>query len=391
MIKKQTVLMLAWEFPPMIVGGLSRHVYDLSKELVQLGCDIHVITTAIDDYPNYELKDGIHIHRVTSLQPKASDFYHWVGSLNIAYCEHALQLATEIKFDIIHGHDWLVSVAAKALKHELKIPLVATIHATEYGRNGGIYTQLQRDISHKEWELTYEATKVIVCSKFMSEEVANVFNLPKENIEIIANGVNLDSLLYKGIKWKNAYGTEDDIFIFSVGRMVKEKGFQTIIDAAPIILAKHSNVKFIIAGKGPLLEEYRNQVQTKKLQNSIHFIGFIDDQFRNEIINSCHICIFPSYYEPFGIVALETMVAGKPTIIADTGGLREIVTHRETGLKIFPDNAESLATQVITCLEEKQLAEKIAQKGKELVLTKYSWKHLAKETIAVYEVSSKSK
>ncbi|UTW69925.1 glycosyltransferase [Anaerobacillus sp. HL2] len=103
--------------------------------------------------------DGILCTPCKALQPKATDFYHWVGSLNLAYCEYARCSLQKIKFDVIHGHDWLVCVAVKALKHQLNIPLVATIHATEYGRNGGIYTQLQQCISHKEWELTYEATK----------------------------------------------------------------------------------------------------------------------------------------------------------------------------------------------------------------------------------------
>ncbi|OIJ22177.1 glycosyl transferase [Anaerobacillus alkalidiazotrophicus] len=387
--KKITVLMLVWEFPPMLVGGLSRHVYDISKVLVNQGCEIHVVTAAVEGHPDYEIMDEIHVHRVQCLQPKAEDFYHWVGSLNIAFYEHVLELSKGIRFDIIHAHDWLVCVAAKGLKHQLNLPLIATIHATEYGRNSGIYTQLQKDISHKEWELTYEAQKVIVCSKYMEEEVVKVFNLPKNKIEIIPNGVDIKMISGEGSKWKQKYGSENDIFIFSVGRIVKEKGFQTIIDAAPTIIAKHPNVKFIIAGKGPLLEEYKTKVINKGLQKVIYFIGFIDDHLRNDILNGCDICIFPSYYEPFGIVALEGMGAGKPTIVSDTGGLSEIVTHRENGLKIFPNNVQSLTTQVLSCIEDEKLAQKIAENGKKLVVRKYNWNSLAKRTVAIYETSLK--
>jgi 1,4-alpha-glucan branching enzyme len=371
----------------MTVGGLSRHVFDLTRALVKQDCDVHVITTAVAGYPSYEIMNEVHVHRVSSLQPHANDFYHWVGSLNIAITDYVLELAKGIHFDLIHAHDWLVCVAAKSLKEQLKLPIVATIHATEHGRNGGIYTELQQNISHKEWELTYEASKVIVCSKYMKEEVEAVFQLPSEKIDIIPNGVDIEMVKGKALNWKKNFGTESDIFIFSVGRMVKEKGFQTIIDAAPTITARHPNVKFIIAGKGPLLVEYQAQIIEKNLQDCVYFIGFIDDQLRNEIFNGCDICLFPSHYEPFGIVALEGMIAGKPTIVTDTGGLGEIVTHEKTGLTIYPKDVQSLATQVIRCIENEGLATEIAKKGKILAQTKYSWKTIAEETIAVYDAN----
>lgn len=381
------ILMLAWEYPPMVVGGLSRHVYDLSKSLVNNNCEVHVITTAVSGSPSYEVHYGVHIHRVQSLQPQASEFYHWVGSLNLAFREYVLELTNQISFDIIHAHDWLVSVAAKSLKQELAIPIIATIHATEHGRNGGIYTELQKKISHKEWELTFEASKVIVCSEYMKEEVVQIFQLPAEKIVMIRNGVDIEAVTGTKSNWKQKYGTNKDIFIFSVGRIVQEKGFQTIIDGAPLVLKEIPNVKFIIAGKGPLLSYFQKQVKEKGLETCIYFIGFIEDQLRNEIFHDCDICLFPSYYEPFGIVALEGMIAGKPTIVSETGGLAEIITHEETGLTIYPKNAQSLATQVIKCIKNKDLSKKIAENGKRLAITEYSWNSIAIQTKAVYEAS----
>lgn len=379
------ILMLAWEFPPMIVGGLSRHVFDLSRALTKRGFEVHVITTFVDGCPEYEVMDFIHIHRVKSLQPQASEFYDWVGGINLAFSEHVLQLSRGIKFDVIHAHDWLVCVAAKTLKDQLKIPLVTTIHATEHGRNQGISTPLQQDIHQKEWELCFEADSIIVCSDYMEKEVLTLFKPPKEKLEIIPNGVDTEMVSSRESNSKERfYNLEEDIIIFSVGRIVKEKGFQSIIDAAPNILAKYKNVKFIIAGKGPLLEEYRAQVLEKGLGASIYFIGYINDDTRNEILNNCHICLFPSFYEPFGIVALESMAVGKPTIVSDVGGLGEIITHGMNGLKFYPNNIESLKTQVIACIENKKLAEEIAKGGKELVETKYSWDFIAEQTEKVY-------
>jgi 1,4-alpha-glucan branching enzyme len=380
---KKSILVLAWEYPPRVVGGLARHVFDLTKALVKEGCEVHVITTAVTGSSMYEIMNGVHVHRVTSLQPLANDFYLWVGSLNIAFSDYVVELAKKITFDLIHAHDWLVCAAAISIKEHLELPIVATIHATEHGRNNGIYTELQQKISHKEWQLTYEATKVIVCSEFMKDEVRKVFQLPPEKIVVIPNGVDFEMVVGEKTDWKRAYGAETDLFIFSVGRMVKEKGFQTIIDAAPAIIAKHP-VKFIIAGKGPLLDQYQSQVIEKGLQEYVYFIGFVNDQLRNVILNGCDICLFPSYYEPFGIVALEAMIARKPTIVSDTGGLTEIVTHNKTGLTIYPNDVQSLVDQVIYCIENKNFANEIAQNGQELAKTKYNWDYIAKETNAIY-------
>lgn len=380
------ILMLAWEFPPMMVGGLSRHVYDLAKALVAEGNEVHVITTAVDGYPDFEVNYGVNVHRIKSLQPHANDFYDWVGSLNIAFVDYVRELAKGITFDVIHAHDWLVSVSGKALKHELSLPLIATIHATEKGRNKGLFTQLQKDIHHKEWELTYEASKVIVCSDYMKREVLDSFQLPEDKIEIIPNGVDINMVTNENVSnWKHHYGTDSDIYIFSVGRMVREKGFQTIIEAAPEILRRHSNVKFIIAGKGPMLDELRHKVEQNGLMHAIHFIGFIEDDMRNDLLNGCDICLFPSHYEPFGIVALEGMIAEKPTIVSDVGGFSEIITHDETGLKIYPDDSWSLAMQVSRCIEDKNLATHIAQNGKRLAENKYSWKAISLKTSEIYK------
>ncbi|WP_261179975.1 1,4-alpha-glucan branching protein domain-containing protein [Anaerobacillus sp. CMMVII] len=361
-LRKKTILMLAWEYPPMIVGGLSRHVFDLTKALANEDCEVHVITTAVTGSPDYEMINDVHIHRVTSLQPEANDFYDWVGSFNLAICDYVLDLSKKVQFDLIHAHDWLVSVATISLKEQLKIPVVATIHATEHGRNNGIYTELQQNISQKEWQLTYEASMVIVCSHYMKDEVINIFQLPLDKIAIIPNGVDREMVIGNASSsWKLTYGSENDIYIFSVGRIVKEKGFQTIIDAAPMIISRHSNVKFIIAGKGPLLEDYRSQVIEKKLEKHVYFIGFVEDHQRNEIFQGCDICLFPSYYEPFGIVALEGMIVGKPTIVSDTGGLGEIITHEKTGVTIYPQDVQSLTNQVINLIENQELAKELLE------------------------------
>ncbi|MBU8905719.1 DUF1957 domain-containing protein [Desertibacillus haloalkaliphilus] len=378
------ILMLSWEFPPMMVGGLARHVFDLSRALCDEGHQVHVITAAVDGYPEYEINQGVHVHRVKSLQPHADQFFHWVGSLNLALADYGSELAKMISFDVIHAHDWLVSVAAKGLKHQLELPLVATIHATEHGRNNGIHDDLQYEINQKEWELTYEADEVIVCSPYMKDEVVHVFSLPKEKVSIFPNGVD-PQLIHSEVDEHKKRRHDHDMIVFSVGRIVKEKGFQTIIDAAPIVREKHPHVKFLIAGKGPMLDEYRALVEERGLEELVQFLGFISDEERNQLLTTCDIALFPSLYEPFGIVALEGMVAGKPTIVSDTGGLAGIIRHKENGLKMLPGDPSSLALQVDHMITDQEGAMNLAKQGKIDAETVFSWRSIAEDTSRLFE------
>ncbi|MCF6408478.1 1,4-alpha-glucan branching protein domain-containing protein [Pseudalkalibacillus salsuginis] len=380
--KNLNILMLSWEFPPMVVGGLSRHVFDLSRTLVKQGHQVYVITCAVDGYPDYEINQGVHVFRVSGKQPHHDDFYHWAGSLNIAISELGSQLGEQITFDCIHAHDWIVSVAAKGLKQRLKIPLYSTIHATEYGRNKGIHNDQQAEIHHKEWELMYESRHIIVCSEYMKRDLIEVFQVPRDKMTIIPNGVESD--LFKTgnqiVDWKTNFGGRSCFHVFSLGRMVPEKGFLTLIEASALLKNVYPDIKFIIAGKGPMLEEYRNKVRHRGLEDQVFFIGFVSDEERNNYLHESDAVIFPSHYEPFGIVALEGMAAGTPVIVSDTGGLGDIIEHDVNGLKVYPGNPQSIRDQIIRLYKDAGLSFRICKQAQEDVHTKYSWEDISIKT-----------
>ncbi len=164
------ILVLSWEFPPRIVGGIARHVAELYPDLVKLGHEVHLLTVEFGEAPLYEVVEGVHVHRVQVAW--SNDFFHWVVNLNESMGRHGAKLMLEDgSFDVIHAHDWLVGDAAIALKHNFKVPLIATIHATEYGRHNGIHTATQHYISGKEKLLAYNAWRIIVCTDYMRREV----------------------------------------------------------------------------------------------------------------------------------------------------------------------------------------------------------------------------
>ncbi|MFC4767612.1 1,4-alpha-glucan branching protein domain-containing protein [Effusibacillus consociatus] len=380
------ILMLSWEFPPMTVGGLSRHVYDLSRYLVRNGWDVHVVTTEIGDYPHFEIIEGVHVHRVHVMKPDGGEFVHWAFQLNmmmIDACQTLIQ--SGLSFDVIHAHDWLVCYAAKTLKEQYDLPLVTTIHATEHGRNQGIHTDLQRYISSLEWRLTYEAQRVIVCSTYMRQEVETIFQLPGDKLEVIANGVDPELLKFgrSGKICKQPFAMENERIVLFVGRLVREKGVHTLLEAVPSILSEHPDVKFVIAGKGPALQDLEQLAERLGVHGKVLFTGFISDEERNRLLQAADVAVFPSLYEPFGIVALEAMAAGTPVVVSDVGGLADVVDHGRNGLKMYPGDVHSLSLQVRDLLSNPQRASELAETALHEI-GKYDWNRIAEQTIRIY-------
>jgi len=382
------VLMLSWEFPPRIIGGLARHVYDLTRALADSGVEVDVITVAEDGALPFEDLHGVNVYRVKHPLPAACDFITDILQLNVAMLEKVMALLRRGEsYDLVHAHDWLVAFAARAVKYALRLPLISTIHATEYGRNHGLHTEEQRYISDVEWCLTYEAWRVICCSRYMRQELQRVFQLPPDKIRMVPNGVDPrqcragrnDSFL------QQRFAPAGEQVVFFVGRLVREKGVQVLLEAAPRILAQAPKTRFVIAGRGPVLESLRGQARQMGIDRQVDFAGYVDDVTRNALYQAASVAVFPSIYEPFGIVALEAMAAKVPVVVADTGGLSEIVSHGVDGLKCYVGHAASLADQVLAVLGDAALAQKLSENAYHKVLTRYSWQEIARQTRTIYQ------
>ncbi len=380
------ILMLSWEFPPQVVGGLARHVHGLSLALAKAGEDVSVITLAPEDGlpSSRDNLDGTEVYRVKPYPLASVSFPMWVLHMNIAMLEKAVALANQNPFDLIHAHDWLAAYAGRALKHIYRIPLIATIHATEYGRNGGLHTDEQRYISDVEWWLAFESWRVICCSSYMRKELQRLFQVPGDKLKVIYNGVFPELLQAGEGEEPVSIPASKERIIFYIGRLVPEKGVQFLLQAAPRILDACPDARFVIAGDGPYRGELEELAGRMGIKDKVYFPGFITDKERNRMYRQAAVSVFPSLYEPFGIVALEAMAAGAPLVVADCGGLGEIVTHNVNGLKCYPGHAASLADQVIRLLTEANLAASLREAGKKLVMEKYTWPRIAAETAAVY-------
>ena len=386
------IMMLSWEYPPRIVGGIARVVHDLSHMFTKQGHEVHVITYQEGDTKEFEKDGDVYVHRVTNYPINANNFIDWVMQLNFCMVEKAADVIKEYgKFNVVHAHDWLVAYAARAIKRTYKLPLVATIHATESGRNRGIHNQSQGYVNDVEWMLTYEASQVICNSMYMKNEIKNLFGKPLADVHVVPNGINVNKFDGKERDWdfRRNYAADYEKIIFFAGRIVNEKGIQVLLNAAPKILANYPNVKFVIAGRGPCMEELQGLTNYLGLNQKVYFTGYLNDVQITKMYKAIDIATFPSLYEPFGIVALEGMLAGAATVVSDSGGLNEIVSHRIDGMKSYAGNPNSLADSILECLYDEQLCAQMAKKAHEKVVKEFNWDTISKKTMDVYKAAIK--
>ncbi len=380
-----TVVMLSWEYPPQLVGGLSRHVQALSRELVTQGHRVLVLTRSAPDQPARTTEDGVEVVRVQPYFQEPQDFRLWVSHLNFALLEAGVELLRGLEHPVIlHAHDWLVAFAAKGLKHMFRMPLVATIHATEHGRHGGIHDSGQQYINDVEWWLTYEAWRVVVCSEAMRNEVRRLFGLSGDKVAVIPNGVDLrPSRTVMRVPPREAFVSPEERLIFHIGRLVPEKGAGVLLEAMPYLLRRH-RCRLIIGGVGPYRDELGRRTQELGVAPYVTFAGWLADDLACALYRYADAAIVPSTYEPFGIVALEAMAAGAPLVASDVGGLSEIVSHGINGLKALPGDALSLARQIDRLLSDPSFAKRIAAEGQRLVRERYAWGSVARTTSGLY-------
>jgi len=384
------VLMLSWEYPPRIVGGISRHVYYLTKEFSKSNIQTHVITCWEPNCNEYEKQGNIFVYRVRPYSIQTKDFINWVFQLNMSMLEHAIRIINQkdYKFDIVHVHDWIAAFCARALKHIYDIPLICTIHATENGRNNGLHNDLQRYISNVEWWVTYEAWKVIVCSRYMKYELNNFFQLPDDKIKIIPNGIDIKDFQSLDRQpdrdFRRNYAADDEKIILFIGRLVREKGVQVLLEALSHLISKNIKCKMLIVGRGPFEDNLKQTAANLGIYPNVYFTGYIDDQTRNKIFSISDVAVFPSFYEPFGIVALEGMAAGLPVITTDAGGLNEIIQNGVDGIKVPVGDVQALAQAIESVILDPEYATALKHQGYLKAKTKYGWDVIARDTLKVY-------
>ena len=408
-----------YEYPPKIVGGLGTYAAEITRKFVLDDHDVTVFTMNDDQgsLPTREIWRGIEIHRplhidISDSLPDviAEDIKKWgrglhfFGKLMVYNYLSAAKLINELikkegmKYDIVVAHDWLSAMGGITVKREVGLPFAFHVHSTEKGRTLGNGSGVVSNIELRAGKM---ADMVVTVSYAMKDELMQL-GFPKEKIQVSYNGVdpqkynpaNVSNADIKRIRSK--YGINDNEFmILFLGRLVGVKGVDKLIMAMPHILMKMPNAKLVIVGVGDLQEYLTNLTRTIRLEEHVKFcFDFIPEEERILHYAACDIAVFPSHYEPFGIVALEAMSMEKPVVVGAAGvsGMREIVIccgEEQCGYHIDPNNPSDIAWGVISALENPEKRKLLGKNGRKRVIAEFTWTRIAKKTIELYEIIAK--
>lgn len=384
-------LIVSWEYPPLIEGGLARHVRKLSEALVDRGLEVHVLTRGGDESDVEEKVAGVHIHRIVEPERPSdlAEFVTWVERMNSDMLAAGVDLGDRFEFDCVHGHDWLVASACDHLARRFDCPLVTTIHATEYGRHQGwVDSHPQSHIHGVERWIANRSDRVITCSDFMRDQVIDVFGAEPGRVEVIHNGIDPEDLPEADpemlAELRERFAAPDEKLVLLIGRLVYEKGFQLALEAMPRVIEEMPGTRFLVAGSGTHEEELHRLAGDLGLMDHGTFLGWIGDDVLTSLYRIADLTVVPSIYEPFGLVALEAMASECPCIAADTGGLREVVPLEGAGLRFRASDPEDLADAAIEVLADEDLSRRMVQEGLAHIRS-FDWADVAGKTEALYQ------
>ncbi|HEY0518814.1 MAG TPA: glycosyltransferase family 4 protein [Ilumatobacteraceae bacterium] len=376
------ILMLSWEYPPRVIGGIATHVDGLARAMARAGHDVVVLSFDHPKVGDDEMVEGVRVLRANADLPWLPDDYLVARTASANH--HLTQLGARLgswRPQVIHAHDWQVAWAADTLRALWSVPLVATIHATERGRHGGYVPQgTPAAINAVEWWLTFQAQQIIACSRFMVREVTDGFELSSEKVNLVPNGIDTG-------QWLSPAPTpqsEREQLVVAWGRIQYEKGFQVLTRAIGHLRHRLPEMRCVIAGRGSYLAELQTQIDMEGVGDIVQLAGFVPDAELKRLLQRTSCVVIPSLYEPFGIVALEGMAAGAPTIVARTGGLAEIVDGTGAGMVFEPGNHIALANCIFDILAHPEIADAMRTKAAALLAGRYTWDAISAATLGVY-------
>ena len=381
--------MVSWEYPPVIIGGLGRHVHHLATALAAEGHDVvvlarqHAGTDPASHPTTDEVVEGVRIIAAAQ-DPHEFDFgtdmMAWTLAMGHAMLRAGLMLGNHWTPDVVHAHDWLVAHPAIALAEFFDVPIVSTIHATEAGRHSGwVSGRISRQVHAVESWLARESDALIACSASMAAEVSELFDPGLSQISVIPNGIDSDRWPFAP---RRAHDAPPELLYF--GRLEYEKGVHDAIAALPRIRRAHPGTTLTIAGDGTQLDWLIEVARKHKVLKSVSFTGRADHDELLALLHRADVAVLPSLYEPFGIVALEAAAAGIPLVTSDVGGLGEAVIDGETGLSCPPRDVAALASAVCTALADPAAAQRRAVAARERLTSEFDWHTIADHTAAVY-------
>jgi glycogen(starch) synthase len=387
------VLLVSWEYPPVMYGGLGRHVDALSRSLAAQGHDVVVLTQGRPGHAptsTVEVGDGRAVRVVRAVLDADFPDVHtdteaFVRRLQPGLVAAARLLPEHWVPDVVHAHDWVVADAAVTLRASLRRPLVVTLHATETGlHHGHLATEFSRWRHDVECGLAADAAAIVVCSLDMRSEVTHGLGADPARVVVVPNGVDPDAwatTVSQRDAARRALGVGDARLVVLVGRLEHEKGGHDAIEALSLVEAP---AHLVLVGEGARRADLQAHAQRLGLGDRVHLPGRLPDVGVAAVVASADVALVPSRYEPFGLVALEAMAAGTPVVAAATGGLRDVVADGVTGRLVPPGTPTALAEAIDALLADPAVRRRLTERAAAAVRDRFDWAVVAAATAQVY-------
>jgi glycosyltransferase involved in cell wall biosynthesis len=402
-----------YEYPPQLVGGLGTYAEYITREYVDLGHDVSVFTLNNGGLKTREIMRGVEVHRpqiadASNIWPffVVDDLKKWGTNLKLFNDIFIYNILSATKFinglikkekynfDIVCVHDWLGSIAGLVIKNETKIPVVFHTHSTEWGRSSGQGSEV---VSHLENAMAENSDKIITVSYAMKEDLSK-HGWQSSKISVVWNGVdakrydpsNVPQQDIDQIRKKYDIPTDWNMLLF-VGRLAWVKGVRNLLQAMPMVLKEFPNTKLVILGRGEEqgdIEETADRMNIK--DNIVYRFDFVSEQERILYYAASDVCVFPSTYEPFGIVSLEAMAMEKPVVVGARGvvGFKEQIVNGgpdQNGVHVNGEDPADIAWGIMQTLRDPVKAKNWGENGRRRVLEYFTWQKVAEQTIKIYE------
>ncbi|MBS7640111.1 MAG: glycosyltransferase family 4 protein [Candidatus Bathyarchaeia archaeon] len=409
------IVFFTYEYPPYLVGGLGTYAEYITREFVKMGHDVTVFAMHTKDAPTRDIYSGVEVHRpivdnmhISLLLPMfiPEEVQRWnengkrfFGSVFLYNILSASKLINDLirtekrKVDIIAAHDWLGSIGGILASKGLNKPLIFHVHSTEQGRTGNGSETIKR----LERLAASYADRIITVSYAMRDHLVSL-GYDEKKIRVVYNGIDVEKYSPENVPQEEALAirrslgiADDEYMVLFIGRLTWVKGADTLILAMPEILSKVPKTKLVIVGVGEQEELLKEEVTRLNLQDRVILkYEFLPEDLRIKYYAAADVCVFPSKYEPFGIVCTEAMSMGKPVVVGARGvsGMREQVIPSgpyQTGFHINPYDPSDIAKFVTILLEDEKLRRRCGENARRRVLEMFTWKKVAENTIRIYK------
>jgi len=408
------IVFFVYEFPPYIVGGLGTYAEYMTREFIKMGHDVTVFSMHTGNAPTRDVYKGVEVHRpivknmnLSLLLPMfiPEEVRRWsesgkkyFGDIFLYNVLSASKLINDLvrtenrKVDLVVSHDWLGSVGGILSSRGLDKPLVFHVHSTEQGRSGNGSETLKR----LERITADHAERIVTVSYAMRDHLVRL-GYQERKIRVVYNGIDVEKYSPTRVspearlKTRKDLGiSSDEFMILFVGRLSWVKGADTLVQSMPEILSSVPNAKLVIVGVGDQQELLKYEVSKLGIEDKVILkYEFLPEDEKIKVYAASDVCVFPSKYEPFGIVCTEAMSMGKPVVVGARGvsGFREQVVPsgpNQCGFHINPYDPHDIAKFIIILLEDEDLRRKCGENARRRVLDLFTWQRVAENTVRVY-------